>query len=72
MEIRAKRIKETAKAELLEVCVSFNDKMSLRQLWMPKSVINWLNDEVIEIADWFASKTSKANAYNGYLMNFEY
>lgn len=72
MEIRAKKIRETAKAEMLEVAVSFNDNMSVREMWFPKSVIKWMSSEVIEVADWFARKTSDANVYMGYKMQFEY
>lgn len=72
-------VKETEKAICLNVFVSFNGNSHDRNVWFPKSVIDFVtfttSDGVEKtnamVADWFLRKTESDNAFKGYGMRFE-
>ena len=64
--------KESEKAVCLHCLVSYNDnKAKARDIWFPKSVCKVISEHLAEVENWFIAKTSEANAFNGYRMNFE-
>lgn len=63
--------KETEKAILVEAKVSYNDNLpKARTFWMPKSLVEIVNDRIIMVEDWFIGKLEKENAFHGYYMRF--
>ena len=69
--------RETEKAVLVNVMVSWNGSCKSKSIWMPKSVCEVFTAEYdgnrthAMVADWFIAKTQKANTWNGYEMQFE-
>ena len=71
--------KETEKAICLNVMVSWNGTCRAKDVWFPKSVINFATFTDSEgkertnaiVKNWFIHKTEQANAFNGYQMHFE-
>ena len=71
--------KETEKAICLNVMVSWNGTCRDKDIWFPKSVINFVNFTDSEgkertnalVKNWFIHKTEQANAFHGYEMHFE-
>lgn len=63
--------KNTEKAILVSVAVSWNGNVHVREFWMPKKLVNVLREDLIEVEDWFIAKLEKENTFNGYIMNFE-
>lgn len=72
-------VKESEKAICLNVMVSWNGTCQDKDLWFPKSVIEFItftNSNGKEqtnalVANWFIHKAEKANAFHGYEMHFE-
>lgn len=63
--------KETEKAYLLNIVVSWNDNTHNKSFWFPKSVVKASEDKIWEVKAWFANKMEKENAYKGYGMRLE-
>lgn len=64
--------KETEKAICINCPVSYNANAPKgRDIWMPKSVCEIVNEQVAAVEDWFLAKLSEQNAFHGYRMNFE-
>lgn len=65
--------KETEKAYQMTIKVSWNDNLTLRTFWFPKSVLRQPQQEgwAWSAKAWFVEKLEKENEYHGYLMNVE-
>lgn len=63
--------KESEKAILVSLPVSWNSKMYVRDIWFPKSVIEAQNERTMDVKTWFIQKQEDANAFHGYRMYFE-
>lgn len=65
--------KETEKAYQMTITVSWNDNMTTRTFWFPKSVVRQPQQEgwAWSVKSWFVEKLEKENAFHGYLMNIE-
>lgn len=65
--------KETEKAYQMTITVSYNDNMTIRTFWFPKSVVRKPLQEgwAWSVKAWFAEKMERENAYHGYLMQIE-
>lgn len=72
-------VKETEKAILLNVMVSWNGNTRDKDIWFPKSLVSFVTFTDSEgkrrtnaiVPDWFIRKTESANAFHGYAMRFE-
>lgn len=72
-------VRETEKAVCLNVMVSWNGNTKGKDIWFPKSLVNFItftdtqgNEKTNAIIpDWFIRKTEAANAFHGYAMRFE-
>lgn len=64
--------KESEKALCINCPVSYNANAPKgRDIWVPKSLCEIVNDQVVAVEDWFLAKLSGQNAFHGYRMNFE-
>lgn len=65
--------RETEKAVLVNAIITFNhEKYSNREIWMPKSLVGRnVENEMLEVEDWFLAKLSEQNAFKGYQMLFD-
>lgn len=61
--------RESEKAMLINVAVSWNDNVHQKDIWMPKSVVK-VEDNHAFVEDWFCEKLAQQNAFNGYKMQF--
>ena len=61
--------RETEKAMLINLPVSWNDNVYARSFWFPKSCVK-LYENTVEIATFIVEKMEKENAFHGYMMNF--
>ena len=72
-------VKETEKAVCLNVMVSWNANCRDKEVWFPKSVIEFVTFTDSKgskrtnalVKNWFIHKAEQANAFNGYQMRFE-
>ena len=64
-------VKETAKAVLVSLPVTWACNMHKKEMWFPKSVIGDKNERTMEVQDWFVEKQEFANVFHGYVMRFE-
>ena len=72
-------VKETEKAILFNVMVSWNGNAQDKDIWFPKSLVSFVTFTDSEgkkrtnaiVPDWFIRKTESANAFHGYAMRFE-
>lgn len=62
--------KETAKAYLINIPVSWNSNMHARSFWFPKSCVK-LYKETMDVATFIIERMEQENAFHGYRMNFE-
>lgn len=64
-------VRETAKAILVNVDVTFNGNAAKpREIWIPSSLVAEKSDISISLPDWFVSKIEWQNAFKGYAMRF--
>lgn len=61
--------RETEKAILVSLPVSWNDNSYERQFWFPKSCVEMFKD-TMAIATFLVDKLGKENEYHGYMMRF--
>lgn len=62
--------KETAKAILVNLPVSWNDNWHARSFWFPKSCVK-VYKNTMDIASFIKQKMENENAFHGYRMVFE-
>ena len=62
--------KETEKAVLVNLPVSWNCNMHPKSFWFPKSCIMFHN-QTMSIATFLVEKLERENAFHGYAMCFE-
>ena len=62
--------KETEKAILVNLPVSWNANIYARKFWLPKSCVK-MYQHTMDIATWMVEKMEKENAFHGYTMSFE-
>lgn len=62
--------KETEKAVLVMLPVSWNENMYVRSFWFPKSCVK-MHEESMEVAAFLISKLENENAFNGYKMHVD-
>lgn len=65
-----KIVKETEKAVLVNLPVSWNSNMHSREFWFPKSCIEVYN-RTMAVATFIIEKMEQQNAFHGYRMTFE-
>jgi len=61
--------KETEKAIMVNLPVSWNSNCHPRSFWFPKSCVK-MYKQTMEIATWMVEKMEKENAFHGYRMEF--
>lgn len=61
--------RETEKAMLINLPVSWNDNVHARSFWFPKSCIK-VYQNTVEIATFIIEKMERENAFHGYQMSF--
>lgn len=62
--------KETAKAYLINIPVTWNSNMYNRSFWFPKSCVK-IYGRTMDVATFIIEKMEQENAFHGYRMNFE-
>lgn len=64
--------KETEKALCVKARVSFNgNEYKEREVWMPKSVCDNVQERAMEVEDWFLAKLSWKYSFHGHTMHFD-
>lgn len=63
-------VRESDKAVMINMPVTWNDNMTTRSFWFPKSCIE-IEGKTMIVAMFLLDKLSKENAYNGYRMYFD-
>lgn len=63
-------VKETEKAVLINLPVSWNSNTHSREFWFPKSCVK-LYERTMAVATFLIEKMEQQNAFHGYRMYFE-
>lgn len=63
--------KESEKAILVSLPVTWNSNMHVKEMWFPKSVVSEMTMRTMDVKTWFIEKQEDANAFHGYKMRFE-
>lgn len=63
-------VKETEKAVLVSLPVSWNANVHTREFWFPKSCVE-LFTRTMSVASFLIEKMMQQNAFHGYRMTFE-
>lgn len=63
--------KESEKAILVSLPVTWNSNMHVKDMWFPKSVVGEISERTMDVKTWFIEKQEDANAFHGYKMRFE-
>lgn len=62
--------RETEKAVLVNLPVSWNSNMHARSFWFPKSCVE-VHERTMIVATFIIEKMERENTFNGYRMTFE-
>lgn len=62
--------KETEKAIMVNLPVSWNGNMQPKTFWFPKSCV-MIHNQTISIASFLIEKLERENTFHGYRMSFE-
>jgi len=63
--------KETEKAVLVNLPVSWNMNMHPKSIWFPKSCVKFYDGRTMAVATFLIEKLERENAFHGYAMRFE-
>lgn len=63
--------KESEKAILVSIPVTWNSNMHVKDMWFPKSVVGEISERTMDVKTWFIEKQENANIFHGYKMYFE-
>ena len=64
-------VRETEKAILVSLTVTWGSNNHKKEMWFPKSVIEYRNEQTMNVSDWFIKKQELANIFHGYVMRFD-